>query len=156
MFGVPKVYLILAAVLAAIAIYFTGHHKGWVERDMEMQVEIAKKNAEARETERAMNDKLHDNDAKLTEANNVLAEKSTALDRAIRAGRVRLPSSSCVQTTPSAAPAPADRNDEASESDRQTLAAIAAIVAEGDRNTLQLNACITAYNQMMEQINGHK
>jgi hypothetical protein len=156
MFGIPKVYLILAAVLAAIAIYFTGHHKGWVERDMEMQVEIAKRNEESREIERNMTSKLNQNATKLEEANNVLAEKSTALDRAIRAGRVRLPSSSCVPTAPGAAPAPADRNDEASESDRQTLAAIAAIVAEGDRNTLQLNACITAYNEMREQINGHR
>ena len=155
MFGIPKVYLILAAVLAALAIYFTGHHKGWVERDMEMQVEIAKKNDEAREIERAMTSKLNQNATQLEETNNVLAKKSTDLDRAIRAGRVRLPSSSCVQASTSSTPAAADRNDEASESDRQTLAAIAAIVAEGDRNTVQLNACITAYNEMREQINGN-
>ena len=156
MFGIPKAYLILGAVLAALGVYFYGHHKGWVERDMEMQVEIAKKNDEAREIERAMTSKLNQNATKLEEANNVLAEKSTALDRAIRAGRVRLFASSCVQAPASAAPAPADRNDEASESDRQTLAAIAAIVAEGDRNTVQLNACITAYNEMREQINGNR
>ena len=155
MFGIPKVYLILAAVLAALAIYFTGHHKGWVERDMEMQVEIAKKNDEAREIERAMTSKLNQNATKLEETNNVLAKKSTDLDRAIRAGRVRLPSSSCVHAPTSSTPAAADRSDEASESDRQTLAAIAAIVAEGDRNTVQLNACITAYNEMREQINGN-
>ena len=157
MFGIPKVYLILGAVLAALVIYFTGHHKGWVQRDLEMQAEIAKKNEESREIERVMTSKLNDNATKLEEANNVLAEKSTALDRAIRAGRVRLPSSSCVQAPASTSPAPADRNDEASESDRQTLAAIAAIVAEGDRNTVQLNACITAYTEMREQINsqGH-
>ena len=156
MFGIPKVYLILAAVLAAITIYFTGHHKGWVERDLEIQAEIAKRNEEAREIERNMTSKLNQNATKLEEANNVLIEKSTALDRAIRAGRVRLPSSSCVQAAPSSTAAPADRSDETSESDRQTLAAIAAIVAEGDRNTLQLNACITAYNEMREQINGNK
>ena len=156
MFGIPKVYLILGAVLAALAIYFTGHHKGWVERDMEMQVEIAKKNDEAREIERTMTTKLNDNATKLEETNNVLAQKSTDLDRAIRAGRVRLPASSCVQTPTSAAAASTNRDDEASESDRATLAAIAAIIAEGDRNTAQLNACITAYNEMMEQVNGKR
>jgi len=156
MFGIPSPYLILGALLAALGVYFYGHHKGWVERDMEMQVEIAKKNDEAREVERTMTSKLNDNATKLEEANNVIAEKSTALDRAIRAGRVRLPAASCVQATTSATPAPADRNDEASESDRQTLAAIAAIVAEGDRNTVQLNACITAYNEMREQLNGNR
>ena len=165
MFGIPKVYLILAAVLAAIAIYFTGHHKGWVERDMEMQVEIAKRNDEAREVERAMTSKLNQNATKLEEANNVLAEKSTALDRAIRAGRVRLPAASCVQTAPSAAPAsgnpetgskPSGSSDQTSDSDRATLAAIAEIVAQGDRNTAQLNACIDAYETVRSQINGHK
>ena len=156
MFGIPKVYLILGAVLAALAIYFTGHHKGWVQRDLEMQVEIAKKNDEAREVERAMTSKLNANAIKLEETNNVLAKKSTDLDRAIRAGRVRLPASSCVQTPTSSTVAATNRDDAPSESDRATLAAIAAIVAEGDRNTAQLNACITAYNEMMEQVNGKR
>jgi hypothetical protein len=53
------------------------------------------------------------------------------------------------------APAPADTTD-ASESDRQTLAAIAAIVAEGDKAILQLNACIESYNAIREQVNGHR
>ena len=156
MFGIPKVYIILGAVFAALAIYFTGHHKGWVQRDLEMQVEIAKKNDEAREIERVMTSKLNQNATKLEETNNVLAQKSTDLDRAIRAGRVRFPSSSCVQAPTSATAASANRDDTTSESDRQTLAAIAAIVAEGDRNTNQLNACITAYNEMMEQVNGKR
>ena len=165
MFGIPSPYLILGAVLAALAIYFTGHHKGWVERDMEMQVEIAKKNDEAREIERTMTTKLNDNATKLEEANNVLAEKSTALDRAIRAGRLRLPASSCVQAPPSAStPAgnsqetgsqPNGQADQTSD-DRATLAAIAEIVAQGDKNTAQLNACIDAYEAVRSQLNGNK
>ncbi|CAB5220117.1 hypothetical protein UFOVP232_53 [uncultured Caudovirales phage] len=155
MFGIPSPYLLLGALITAIGIYFTGHHYGWVERDLEMQAEIAKKNEEAREVERAMTSKLNDNATKLEEANNVLAKKSTDLDRAIRAGRVRLPAASCVQATPSAAPAAPDQTD-ASESDRQTLAAIAAIVADGDKAILQLNACIDAYNEVRSQINGNR
>ena len=154
MFGIPSPYLILGAVLAAIAIYFTGHHKGWVERDMEMQVEIAKKNDESRQTEQKLNEQINATSSQLLEANNVLTKKSTDLDRAIRAGRVRLPSSSCVQTTASAAPATTDSPADASESDRQTLAAIAAIVADGDKAINQLNACIDAYNEVRSQING--
>ena len=152
MFGIPKAYLILGAVLAALAIYFTGHHKGWVQRDLEMQVEIAKKNDEAREIERAMTSKLNANAIKLEETNNVLAKKSTDLDRAIRAGRVRLPTSSCVQTTASPAVAAPDTTD-ASESDRQTLILIAQIAADGDKAINSLNACITAYNEIREQLN---
>lgn len=165
MFGIPKVYLILGAVLAALVIYFTGHHKGWVQRDLEMQAEIAKKNEESREIERAMTSKLNDNATKLEEANNVLAEKSTALDRAIRAGRVRLPASSCVQAPASTAVAAPNSQETGSKSggqadqtadDRATLAAIAEIVAQGDRNTAQLNACIDAYEAVRSQLNGNR
>ena len=39
-------YVIIGAIVTAIALYFYGHHKGWAERDMEMQVEIARKNDE--------------------------------------------------------------------------------------------------------------
>lgn len=155
MFGIPKAYLILGAVLAALAIYFTGHHKGWVQRDLEMQVEIAKKNDQAREIERAMTSKLNANAIKLEETNNVLAKKSTDLDRAIRAGRVRLPASSCIQATASPAVAAPDTTD-ASESDRQTLILIAQIAADGDKAINSLNACITAYNEIREQLNGNR
>ena len=162
MFGIPKVYLILAALVAAIGIYFFGHHKGWVQRDMEMQVEIAKKNEESRAKEQALNQQINDTSSKLLEANNVLDKKSTDLDRAIRAGRVRFPSSSCVQaptSSPSAAPnsqetgsKPVGQADQTAD-DRATLAAIAEIVAQGDKNTAQLNACIEAYDQVRSQIN---
>ena len=156
MFGIPKVYLILAALVAAISIYFFGHHKGWAQRDMEMQVEIAHKNEESRAKEQVLNQQINDTSSKLLEANNVLDKKSTDLDRAIRAGRVRLPSSSCVQTSASTTTTPGDRVEETSESDRQTLAAIAAIVADGDKAINQLNACIDAYNQVRGELNDKK
>ena len=162
MFGIPKVYLILAALVAAISIYFFGHHKGWVQRDMEMQVEIAKKNEESRAKEQALNQQINDTSSKLLEANNVLDKKSTDLDRAIRAGRVRFPSSSCVQAPSSATVAASNSPETGSKSagqadqtadDRATLAAIAEIVAQGDKNTAQLNACIDSYNAVRQQLN---
>jgi hypothetical protein len=140
----------------AISLYFYGHHKGWSERDAEMQAEIAIKNEESRAKEQEMGNKLNEQSSKLQEANNVLNEKQTALDRAIRSGRVRLPTASCVQApTNSTAPA-GDRNQETSESDRETLAAIAAIIADGDKVINQLNACIDAYNQVRETVNGQR
>ena len=148
-------WIILGAIATAVGVYFYGHHEGWAERDAEMQIEIAKKNEEAREVERNMTSKVIAQTNKLQEANNALTQKTSALDRAIRAGRVRLPSS-CVQSTPGATPASTDRDTEGSESDRQTLAAIAAIVAEGDSAILQLNACIASYNEMRELVNGKR
>jgi hypothetical protein len=156
MFGIPSPYLILGAVLAALGTYFAGHHYGWAERDAEMQVEIAKKNDEAREIEHVMTGKINETATKLTEANDALDQKTSALQLAIRAGSVRLPTPGCVQAAPGAPAAPGNRNEESDGSDRATLEAIAAIIAEGQRNTQQLNACIDAYNNVREQINGNR
>ena len=153
---IPNPWMILGAILVAVSVYFYGHHTGWVERDFEMQAEIGKKNEESRAKEQEMSTKLNEQSSKLQEANNVLDQKQSALDRAIRAGRVRLPSSSCVQTTTNPTPASGNSVQETSESDRETLAAIAAIVAEGDRAINQLNACIDAYNQVRETTNGQR
>jgi prophage endopeptidase len=152
---IPRSWMIIGAGLVVAGVYAYAHHAGYAERDLEMQVEIARLNDVAREKEQQLASAMSTNQTKLMEANNAITEKQSALDRAIRAGRVRL-NTSCVQASPGA-PAPAGNRDEAgSESDRQTLAAIAAIVAQGDRNTEQLNACIDAYNQMKEAVNGQR
>ena len=153
MFGIPKAYLIIAALVGALIVYFVGHHKGWVQRDMEMQVEIAAKNEEAREKEQQLQKQLNDQTSQLMEANNAITQKQSALDRAISSGRVRLPSSSCVQASPSAGPAPSNSPETTSESDREVLRLIGEIIAQGDRNTAQLNACIDAYNAVRDQLN---
>lgn len=149
-------WFILGAIAASAGFYFYGHHVGWAERDTEMQIEMAKKNEEARTVEREMNSKVIAQTNKLQEANDALSQKTSALDRAIRAGRVRLPAPSCPQASPSTAAPSVDRNTETSESERQTLAAIAAIAAEGDAAINQLNACIASYNEMMELVNGQR
>ena len=154
MIPIPRsVYIAIGLLLVVFGIYRWGFHKGWTERDVEMQAEIAKKNEESRQLEQRLIVQVNDNAKKLVEANNAIDEKQTALDRAIRAGRVRLPASSCVQASPSA-PAPSGDSPEApSESERQTLLLIAQIAADGDKAINQLNACITAYEQVREQIN---
>ena len=147
-------WLIIGALVAIGSFYSYGHHKGWVERDAEMQSEIAQKNEEARAKEQELTKQLNDNSTKLQEANNAISEKQTSLDRAIRAGSLRLKTTSCVQTSSSPTPPNGNSNQEGSESDRQTLAAIAEIIAQGDRNTAQLNQCISAYEAVRSQVNG--
>ena len=157
MISIPRsVYIAIAIFLALFGIYRWGFHNGWSERDVEMQLEIAKKDAEAREIEHVMTGKINDNVLKLQEANHAIDEKQSALDRAIRSGRMRLPTSSCVQAATDTTPSTGNRDEESSGSDREVLAAIATIVAEGQRNTEQLNACITAYDQVREQIDGNR
>ena len=119
------------------------------------QQEIARLNDESRQKEQKLAQDLNNTSSQLLEANNAISQKQSALDRAISAGRVRFPSSSCVQAATSAATA-SGNNSEASESERETLRLIAQLAAEGDRAINELNACIAAYNQVRETINGQR
>lgn len=155
---------VLITLLVIFGIYRYGFSSGWNKRDGEMQAEIAKKNEESRATEQRMAEQLNANTTKLQEANNALDEKQSALDRAIRAGRVRLPAPSCVPASQSAPAPTGDREearaepdrqaDPAADAERETLRLIAQIAADGDRAIVQLNSCIDAYNEVREQING--
>lgn len=151
---IPNPWMILGAILVAVSVYFYGHHKGWDDRDIEMQAEIAVKNEEARVKEQELTKQLNENSTKLQEANNAITEKQSSLDRAIRAGRVRLPSTSCVQTSSSPTPSSGNSNAQTSESDGEVLRLIGEIISQGDRNTAQLNACISAYEAVRSQVNG--
>jgi hypothetical protein len=153
---IPNPWVILGAILVAVSVYFYGHHKGWDDRDIEMQAEIAVKNEEARVKEQELTKQLTENSTKLMEANNAITEKQSSLDRAIRAGRVRLPSTSCVQTSSSPTPASGDSPKAGSESDTEVLRLIAQIIADGDKAINQLNACIDSYNKVMEAVNGKR
>jgi hypothetical protein len=150
---IPNPWLIIGAIVMAASLYFYGHHKGWAERDQEMQTEIAAKNEEARTKEQELTKQLTDNSTKLQEANNAITEKQSSLNKLIRSSSLRLQTPGCVQTSASTAPASGSSSQAGSESDRETLLAIAEIVAQGDRNTAQLNACIDNYAKVMEAVN---
>jgi uncharacterized protein YlxW (UPF0749 family) len=156
MIPLPRsVYVALAIVVVVFGLYRYGHHAGWSDRDKEMQAEIAAKNEEVRQAEHKLNEQLAATSTKLNEANDAITEKQTALNRAIRAGRVRLPTTSCLQAAAGATPASGNQQA-GSESDAETLRLIAQIVADGDRAINQLNACIAAYEQVREAANGQR
>ena len=164
MFGIPLPWILVGLFFVVFGTYRGGYHFGWSDRDKEMQIEIARKNEESRQTEQKLNEQLNTTASKLLEVNNVVTQKQSALDRAIRDGRVRLPSSSCVQAPASTPIAPTDTTatsepdrtpDPTPDADRATLQAIAEIVATGDRNTAALNACVDSYNQMRDLLNAN-
>lgn len=158
----PNPWMILGAITAASLVYFYAHHVGYVKRDQEMQLEIARLNQDAREKEQKLAEDLNNTSSQLKEANDVVTKKQTDLDAAIRSGRMRL-NTSCVSASTGSTTASGNNqagskpNGQADtsidEQERQTLAAIAEIIAQGDRNTAQLNACIDAYNAVRQQIN---
>ena len=163
MFGIPLPWLLVGLFLALFGTYRGGYHYGWSDRDAEMQIEIARKNEESRKTEQKLVEQINTTATKLQETTNVVNQKQSALDSAIRAGRVRISAPSCVQAAPSASIATTDTKaasqpdrptDTASDAERATIQAIAEIVAQGDKNTAALNACVDSYNQMRDLLNG--
>jgi hypothetical protein len=165
MFGIPLPWVLVVLCITLFGTYRGGYHFGWSDRDKEMQIEIARKNEESRQTEQKLNEKLNENASKLLEANNVLDQKTTALANANRLGKLRLCPTSSVQATPNPTPTATDTKatsepdrqaDTASDTERATIAAIAEIIAQGDRNTAALNACVDSYNQMRDLLNDNK
>ena len=165
MLPLPLPWLIVGVLVSLFGTYRVGHHYGWLERDGDMKIAIAKKNDEARQIEQNMSEKLNQQSVKLQEATNAINQKTTALAVANRAGKLRLCPSSNVQTTTNTASTSADSKatsqpdrqaNEPSDAERATIDAIAEIVAQGDRNTAALNACVDSYQQMRDLINGNK
>jgi hypothetical protein len=162
MFPIPLPWLIVGVLVSLFGTYQVGHHYGWLERDNDMKIAIAKKNDEARQIEQNMGEKLNQQSLKLQEANDAINKKTTALAVANRAGKLRLCPSSNVQASSSSPVASADpkatsqpdrQTNEPSDAERATIDAIAEIVAQGDKNTVALNACVDSYNQMRDLLN---
>ena len=162
MFPIPLPWLIVGVLVSLFGTYRVGHHYGWLERDNDMKIAIAKKNEEARQIEQNMGEKLNQQSSKLQEATNAINQKTTALAVANRAGKLRLCPSSNVQTPTNTASTSADskatsqpdrQTNEPSDAERATIDAIAEIVAQGDKNTAALNACVDSYNQMRDLLN---
>ena len=154
MFGIPIPYIALAVCIALFGSYRGGYHFGWSDRDKEMQIAIAKKNEEARELEKNMASKLADQETKLRKAQDEIVKKQSAMHELARTGRLRLPAPSCPQASPSASAAPGNSNTDASELERQTIAALIDIAADGDKAITKLNACVSAYNEVRSLVNG--
>ena len=165
MLPIPLPWLIVGVLVSLFGTYRVGHHYGWLERDNDMKIAIAKKNDEARQIEQNMGEKLNQQSAKLQEANDAINKKTTALAVANRAGKLRLcptsnvqapTSSSVASSDPKATSQPDRQANEPSDAERATIDAIAEIVAQGDKNTVALNACVDSYNQMRDLLNVSK
>ena len=162
MFPIPLPWLIVGVMVSLFGTYQVGHHYGWLERDGDMKIAIAEKNEESRKTEQQLNEQINQNATKLQEANNAINKKTTALAVANRAGKLRLcptsyiqaPTSASIASTDTKATSQPDRQaNEPSDAERATIDAIAEIVAQGDKNTVALNACVDSYNQMRDLLN---
>jgi hypothetical protein len=149
-------WVILGFVLALAGVYGYGHHAGYQERELEMQAEISRLNEQARASEQVMNNKLNDKVSELRKAKDAISKKQSDINALADAGKLQLPTSSCIQTSADAGASTGDRDEARAKLERETIKALVAIVADGDKNTTQLNACIDTYNQVKEKINGKR
>ena len=157
MFGIPFPYIALAIAIALFGSYRGGYHYGWSDRDAEMQIAIAKKNDEARAKEKELGEKLQDQETQLRKAQDDVKKKQSAMHELARTGRLRLPTASCPQASPSATIAignPQPSQPDESELERQTIATLIDIAAEGDKAITKLNACVSAYEEVRRIVNG--
>ena len=129
---IPNPSMILAAIVVALAAYFYGHHAGYVQKEMEDALEIARLNGE-------MNKQKDEQDAKDA---TVKQEFETKLSGII-ASRPRLyvPIASKSGCSPTAS----NNGQERAELDGQTVEDLIRLVAEGDRAIIELNSCIDRY-----------
>ena len=157
MLPIPLPWLIVGVLISLFGTYRVGHHYGWLERDNDMKIAIAKKNDEARKTEQELGAKLQDQETQLRKAQNEITKKQSAMHELARTGRLRLPAPSCPQANASATPAPGNpqpSDPPETELERQTIAALIDIAAEGDKAITKLNACASAYEEVRRLVNG--
>jgi len=157
MFGIPLPYIALAIGIALFGSYRGGYHFGWQDRDNDMKIAIAKKNDEARAKEAELGTKLIDQETKLRKAQDDVKKKQSAMHELARTGRLRLPTASCPQANASATitignPQPSQPDE--SELERQTIATLIDLAAEGDKAITKLNACVSAYEEVRRIVNG--
>jgi hypothetical protein len=136
-------WMILGAIAAALIVYTTGHHAGYVQKEQEDQALIAQKNGE-------MQKQKDEQDAK---DNEVKQEFETKLSGIIASRpRLYIPVTSkggCSTTT-------GNDGKERAELDGQTVEDLIRLVAEGDRAIIELNSCIDRYNQVKETLSGNR
>ena len=152
MFSFLNPWFIIGAICAILGVYFYGHHQGYEQRVAEDQAEIIRLNDEARAKEAELNKKLTGVTTALVKARNDVKTKQSSINSRIDSGELRLSSSCAIQTAADATSPRGDSTD-ASESERETIKALASIAADGDIAITQLNACIDTYQKVREMVN---
>ena len=145
-------WVVLGVVLALFGSFGSGYWKGSSDEEAQQQIEIARLNEQARETEQRMGEVAQTYAQTLRKANNVAKAKETQLRTDIASGERKLfipVKTSCpVSSAGSAASAAGDSRETRTELDRAVAEALIAITADGDQAIRKLNACIDQYETL--------
>ena len=145
-------YFLLAVVLAVVGSFGAGYYSGEQEEYERQQIEIARLNEQARETEQRMAEVAQTYAQTLKKANDVARIKEIKLRTDLASGERKLfipvKAPDCPMSVPEpSTPASGDTETRA-ELDGRVAQALVDLTARGDQAIRQLNTCIDQYNQV--------
>ena len=144
-------YVLLGIVLAVLGSFGAGYYSGEQNEYERQQIEIARLNQQARETERRMGEVAQTYAQTLRKANNVAKVKEDKLRTDIASGERRLfipVQTSCPVSATADSPASAGNTETRAELDPRIAQSLVDLTSRGDQAIRSLNTCIDQYEQM--------
>jgi hypothetical protein len=145
-------YVLLGIVLAVLGSFGVGYYSGEQNEYERQQIEIARLNAQARETEQRMGEVAQTYAQTLRKANNVAKAKEDKLRTDIASGERKLfipvKAPECAVSTAADSPASSGNTETRAELDSGIAQSLVDLTSRGDQAIRSLNACIDQYNQM--------
>ena len=145
-------YVILGIILAILGSFGSGYYKGEQDEYERQQIEIARLNTEARETEQRMAEVAQTYAQTLRKANDVARIKETKLRTDLASGERKLfipvKAPECAVPTTADAPAPSGSTETRAELDPRIAQSLVDLTSRGDQAIRSLNACIDQYEKV--------
>ena len=145
-------YVLLGIVLALLGSFGSGYWKGSNDEEAQQQVEIARLNQQARETEQRMGEVAQTYAETLRKANDVAKAKETKLRTDIATGERKLfipvKAPACPVHTPTDPTVASGSTETRAELDSGVAQALVDLTSRGDQAIRSLNTCIDQYEKM--------
>jgi len=145
-------YVLLGIVLTVLGSFGAGYYSGEQNEYERQQIEIARLNAKARETEQRMGEVAQTYAQTLRKANNVAKAKEDKLRTDIASGERKLfipvKAPECAVPATADPPAAFGNTETRAELDSGIAQSLVDLTSRGDQAIRSLNACIDQYNQM--------
>lgn len=146
-------WVLLGIITAVLTSFGSGYYKGKHDESNRNQIEVARLNAEARQTEQRMGEVARTYSETLRKSQNVAKTKETKLRADIATGNLRLsiPTQGSVCPSPDTASATGSNSGETGAElggSTNVAADLLQIAADGDAAIRKLNTCIQTYETL--------
>jgi len=145
-------WVILGIVMAVLSSFGAGYYSGEQSENTRQQIEVARLNQQARETEQRMGEVAQTYAQTLRKANNVAKAKETKLRTDIASGERKLfipvKAPECAVSATADSPAPSGDTEARAELDGRTAQALVNLTSRGDQAIRDLNTCIDQYETL--------